>query len=157
MRKNIKKILISTSISILVFIFLTWAFITIKKNDDMLLKLSELGELQNKMMFYHLNYGRYPIVKEDILIKEYILCDSGFIKKDIKCDKLIWNPENLTIDFIYKNNDNNTDYLKDGLNYSVEFKINEDNKFLNCIHTRKENKKGCKITYDLKNGLIVEK
>ena len=150
MKKNIKKILIFTTTSILATVLLAWAFVAIKNNDEMLLSFSEFREIQSNMMAYHLDYGRYPITDNDILIKEYILCDSNFIKKDQKCNHITWDPKNLTLDFIYKKN-------TDGVSYSIEFKTEEDNRYLNCIHKANENKKGCNYVYNLRDGLSVEK
>ena len=54
------------------------------------------------------------------------------------------------MDFIYNQNE-------DGKSYSIRFILKEDNKYLNCVHEKKDKKKGCSFVLDLQNGLKVTK
>jgi len=150
--KYIKLIFIITALVILLsgISFLFIKFIKEKKNNEILINLSKLTEIQNELASFHFKYGKYPIAFADIIINKSILCNNGFQYNKNDCDELFWEPKGYNMDFIYNQNE-------DGKSYAIRFILKEDNKYLNCVHDKKDKKSGCSFILDLQNGLKVTK
>lgn len=151
-QKNIKLILTIVSLVIILSIltFLLIKFITEKTNNELLIKVSKLTEIQNELASFHFKYGKYPIAQTDIIINKSILCSNGFKNDKNECEEIFWEPQEYKMDFIYNQNE-------DGEKYAIRFSLKNDNKYLNCVHERKEKKRGCLFTLSLEKGLEVTK
>ncbi|HOC96291.1 MAG TPA: hypothetical protein PLM63_00030 [bacterium] len=150
--KTIKLIFITITLSILlsIVIFLLIKFFQEKKSNEMLLDISGITEIQNQLASFHFKYGKYPLASSDIIINKSVLCNSGFQYNKNDCDEIFWEPKDFKIDFIYNRNET-------GEKYSIRFDLKDDNKYLGCVHDKKEKKKGCSFTLDLIDGLKVIK
>ncbi len=115
-----------------------------------MLSISKLTEIQNELAIFHFKYGRYPIATSDMIINNSILCSNGFQYNKDSCEEFFWQPQGYNMNFIYTKNET-------GEKYSIRFDLKDDNKYLNCIHDKKEKKKGCSFELDLINGLKITK
>ena len=150
--KTIKLILSLSLVAIIlaVLIFLFIKFIGEKRNNDTLIKISKLTEIQNELAAFHFKYGKYPISPTDIIINKSILCIDGFRASKEECSEIFWEPKGYIIDFIYNQNEK-------GDSYTIRFSLKDDNKYLNCVHDRKEKKRGCSFVLNLGKELEVIK
>jgi hypothetical protein len=147
--KNIIKILIISFVVLVFFLFIYFSIKAYKENNnnsENIALLSEANQIQSVLARYYLKYGKYPKAELDTTLNNNVLCDVGFlVDKKIKCKEEFSKFNNFVNIFIYKQN-------LDGKDYSIIFKSNYDNKYLNCTHDKKEKKQGCNFILTI-NGL----
>lgn len=152
MKLEIKKIIKISSILfvfIAVFLYVYISITSFNKNNIQakgLVLLSETSDIRSVLSKYHLKYGEYPKAIDDTLINEKYLCNYSFTESKCNSDMFFKNYNNS---FIYEKN-------LDGLDYSIKFSTNYDNKELGCVHDKKNKKRGCSFKIN-SSGITVEK
>ena len=152
MKLETKKIIKISSIIIVFFAIFVYVYVSVtsfNKNDIQakgLVLLSETSDIRSILSKYHIKYGEYPKVNNDTLINNKYLCNYSFSNN--KCNDNI-NFRNYNNSFIYEKN-------VDGLDYSIKFSTNYDNKELNCVHDKNTKKRGCSFKIN-SAGITVEK
>jgi len=150
--KKILKISIISIITVVIFLciyIVITSFNTSDKQAKGLIALSEVGDIRSILVKYHLQYGEYPKTNNDVVLNNMFLCNYSFYNSSKDCNNNF---------LLFKKYSNNFTYEKnlDGLDYSVKFYTNYDNKELGCIHNKKEKKNGCMFRIST-SKLSVEK
>lgn len=147
--KKIIKIIIISVIGLCFAALVTFYINIFMKNNNRtkgLILLSEVTDIRETLNHYHIQYGEYPVT-DNVKINSSFICDYEFNKNKCTGDKMFFrNYDNI---FFYESDE-------EGNSYKIYTTTNYDNELLNCVHDKKEKKKGCKFIFGI-NNMDLEK